>query len=103
VAWEVAGTHIAAGGTYDELFYRPTVLTNLGTDNPAWSEQIFGPVAPVMSFTAVDEAATVANASNGGLSVGILGEVGPGLRDRLPIRRGSRELRGVHRDAVAHG
>jgi hypothetical protein len=66
------------------------------TDIPAWSEEIF-------SQATVDEAVALADASNCGLSVGILGEVGRGLLDRFLIRWASRELRGVHRDAVAHG
>ncbi|GER23992.1 aldehyde dehydrogenase [Zafaria cholistanensis] len=71
-----AGAQIAAGGTYEQLFYRPTVLTNLTPDNPAWSEEIFGPVAPVLSFREIDDAVALINASEYGLSVGILGEVG---------------------------
>ena len=42
------GARIAAGGTYEGLFYRPTVLADVPTDSPAWMEEIFGPVAPVV-------------------------------------------------------
>lgn len=71
-----AGAEITAGGTYDGLFYRPTVLTGMTPDNPAWEEEIFGPVAPVLGFSTIDEAIELANASEYGLSVGVLGEVG---------------------------
>ncbi|MCQ1985902.1 MULTISPECIES: benzaldehyde dehydrogenase [unclassified Arthrobacter] len=71
-----AGARIAAGGNYEGLFYQPTVLTELTPDNPAWTEEIFGPVAPVLGFSTVDEAVELANASEYGLSVGVLGEVG---------------------------
>ncbi|GAA1145579.1 benzaldehyde dehydrogenase [Nesterenkonia lutea] len=75
-----AGAVIEAGGTYDNLFYSPTVLTGLDRDNPAWAEEIFGPVAPVMSFATLEEAAEIINHSEYGLSVGILGEVGQAMK-----------------------
>ena len=43
-----AGAPLAAGGTYEGLFYRPTVLADVPTDSPAFTEEIFGPVAPVV-------------------------------------------------------
>lgn len=41
-----AGATLAAGGTYEGLFYRPTVLTDVPVTAPAFAEEIFGPVAP---------------------------------------------------------
>ena len=67
-----SGAHLAAGGTYDELFYRPTVLTNVSTDTPAYAQEVFGPVAPVMRFSTLDEAARLAADTEYGLSLGIL-------------------------------
>ena len=66
------GATIAAGGTYDDLFYRPTVLTDLELDSPAFREEIFGPVAPVMRFADAEEAIRFAAATEYGLSVGIV-------------------------------
>ena len=60
------------GGSYEGLYYRPTVLTDFAPDNPAWSQEIFGPVAPVMIYDEIDEAIDIINASEYGLSVGIL-------------------------------
>ena len=45
-----AGARLAAGGTYDDLFYRPTVLADVPLTAPAYSEEIFGPVAPIARF-----------------------------------------------------
>ncbi|MET0933084.1 MAG: benzaldehyde dehydrogenase [Mycetocola sp.] len=73
------GATIAAGGTSEALFYRPTVLSGLGRENRGWTDEIFGPVAPVMSYTTLDEAVELTNASPYGLSVGILGEVGEAM------------------------
>jgi len=74
-----AGGTLAAGGTHEGLFYRPTVLGGLAPDMPAWSQEIFGPVAPVLSFSTVDEAVALTNASEYGLSVSIVGEVGQAM------------------------
>lgn len=68
----LAGGTVTAGGSYDGLFYRPTVLTGLTPDMPAWKEEIFGPVAPVLAYGSVDEAIEIINASEYGLSVGVL-------------------------------
>jgi len=66
------GATLAAGGTHDGLFYRPTVLTGVTETNRAWTEEIFGPVAPVMVYDDVDEAIEIINRSEYGLSVSIL-------------------------------
>jgi benzaldehyde dehydrogenase (NAD) len=75
-----AGGRLAAGGTHEGLFYRPTVLADLTPDNPAFAEEIFGPVAPVVKFSTTDEAVSLVNANDYGLSVGILGDVGEAMR-----------------------
>lgn len=79
------GARIEAGGTHEGQFYAPTVLTGLDADNPAWSQEIFGPVAPVMAFSTLDEAVELCNNSEYGLSVGILGDVGQAMKlaDRI--------------------
>jgi benzaldehyde dehydrogenase (NAD) len=66
------GAKLAAGGTYEQLFYRPTVLTDLTPQSPAYAQEVFGPVAPVMRFSSVDEAVALANDTDYGLSLGIL-------------------------------
>ena len=83
-----AGATLAAGGTSDALFYRPTVLSGLAEDNRAWTDEIFGPVAPVMSFATIDEAIALTNRSPFGLSVGILGDVGAAMKVADRIRSG---------------
>jgi benzaldehyde dehydrogenase (NAD) len=66
------GATLAAGGSYDQLFYRPTVLTDVRPDSPAYVEEVFGPVAPVLRFADVEEAARLAADTDYGLSLGIL-------------------------------
>jgi benzaldehyde dehydrogenase (NAD) len=67
-----AGARLAAGGTYDRLFYRPTVLADVPRNTPAFREEIFGPVAPVVPFDTVDEAIALARDTEYGLSLGIV-------------------------------
>jgi benzaldehyde dehydrogenase (NAD) len=67
-----AGAKLAAGGTYQELFYRPTVLSEVTPQTPAYAAEVFGPVAPVVRFGSLDEAAALAADSEYGLSLGIL-------------------------------
>ena len=67
-----AGARLAAGGTYDRLFYRPTVLADVAPQMPAYTEEVFGPVAPVLRFSTADEAVKLAADSEYGLSLGIL-------------------------------
>ncbi|MBW4029713.1 MAG: benzaldehyde dehydrogenase [Acidobacteria bacterium] len=71
-----AGATLLAGGTYEELFYRPTVLSNVPTQSPAYCEEVFGPVAPVVSYSSLDEAVAMASSSPYGLSLGILSNDG---------------------------
>jgi len=82
-----AGAKVRAGGTFEGLFYRPTVVSGVSERTPAWTEEIFGPVAPVASFGSLDEAAQLAGQSAYGLSLGILTDdvmKGIALADRIP-------------------
>ena len=75
-----AGARLAAGGTYEGLFYKPTVLAEVAPAMPAYASEVFGPVAPVVRFETADEAAKLAADSEYGLSLGILtGNVMRGL------------------------
>lgn len=67
-----AGAKVAAGGTYDGLFYAATVLSEVPADSRAFAEEIFGPVAPVVRFGTDEEAIALAASSDYGLSLGIV-------------------------------
>ena len=67
-----AGARLVAGGTYDRLFYRPTVLADITPATPAYAQEVFGPVAPVLGFSDAAEAVTLAGDTEHGLSLGIL-------------------------------
>ncbi|MGW7256591.1 benzaldehyde dehydrogenase [Streptomyces sp. NPDC054834] len=81
------GAKLAAGGTHDRLFYRPTVLAGVDDDSPAYAQEVFGPVAPVRSFRTADEAAALAADGPYGLSLGIVtrdAARGLDLAERIP-------------------
>jgi benzaldehyde dehydrogenase (NAD) len=66
-----SGARVAAGGTHEGRFFRPTVLTGVTPASAAFSEEIFGPVAPVTTFAKDDEAIELANRTEYGLSAAI--------------------------------
>ncbi|EFG64273.1 benzaldehyde dehydrogenase [Streptomyces sp. SPB074] len=81
------GARLVAGGTHDGLFYRPTVLAGVNEDTPAYTEEVFGPVAPVRSFADDDEAVKLAAASPYGLVLGVITRDtarGLALAERVP-------------------
>jgi benzaldehyde dehydrogenase (NAD) len=63
---------LASGGTYEGLFYRPTVLDDVRPDMPAYAQEVFGPVAPVVRFGTIEEATRLAADSGYGLALSIL-------------------------------
>jgi benzaldehyde dehydrogenase (NAD) len=82
-----AGARLVAGGTYQDLFYRPTVLADAGPSIPAYEQEVFGPVAPITRFDTLDDAVKLASDSEYGLSLGILtADVtrGLALAERIP-------------------
>lgn len=61
---ETGGIRHAAG----DLFYAPTVLTGVTREMAVMQEEIFGPVAPLISFDTEDEAIALANNTEYGLA-----------------------------------
>jgi benzaldehyde dehydrogenase (NAD) len=61
------GARLVTGGSHEGLFYQPTVLAEVTRDLPAWTDEIFGPVAPVTTFRTDEEALALANDSEYGL------------------------------------
>jgi benzaldehyde dehydrogenase (NAD) len=82
-----AGARLATGGKYEGLFYRPTVLANTPVSSPAFKEEIFGPVAPVVAFDTLEQAVELAKDTEFGLSLAIMTRdvmKGLALADRVP-------------------
>ncbi len=65
-----AGAEVVTGGHRLDVpgsFFAPTVLRNVSPDSPITREEIFGPVAPIITFTDTDEMIDQANATEMGL------------------------------------
>jgi benzaldehyde dehydrogenase (NAD) len=67
-----AGANLEAGGKSDGLFMQATVLSGVKAGSPAYTDEIFGPVAVVTTFESDDEAVTLANDTDYGLSAAII-------------------------------
>ena len=64
------GAQVRTGGRAPDrrgYFYLPTVLDQVPRDSGILSEEIFGPVAPIVRFSDADEAVTLANSTEYGL------------------------------------
>ncbi len=68
----VAGGCALKGKAYEQgFFYRPTLVTDVSPESPLVTEEIFGPVLPVMTFSTLDAAIRDANNSRFGLGASI--------------------------------
>lgn len=67
-----AGARLEAGGEHDRLFYQATVLSGVKPGMRAFDEEIFGPVATVVSFATDDQAVELANRTEYGLAAAII-------------------------------
>ena len=65
------GAKVLVGGSRGEgagYFYEPTVLTNVSRESRVAQEEIFGPVAPILTFSDEAEAIDLANDTEYGLA-----------------------------------
>ena len=65
------GAKILTGGKRDGMVYYPTVLTNVAEDEKVIAEEVFAPVASVISSDDFESALYQANNSKFGLQVGV--------------------------------
>src|SRR3954464_15691745 len=61
------GATLVAGGGRDGTFFKTAVLADITPDNPAYTEEFFGPVAQVYKVSSEDEAVRLANDTPYGL------------------------------------
>jgi succinate-semialdehyde dehydrogenase/glutarate-semialdehyde dehydrogenase len=100
------GATVLAGGSIVDgpgFFYPATVLADVPPDAPVLSEEIFGPVAPVVTFDTEAEAIELANDTEYGLvSYVCTGDLARGLRVAEALDTGMVGLnRGVVSDPAA--
>lgn len=61
------GAEIITGAKRSYANYQPTILANVKTGMPAYSEELFGPVASVITAKDADDVVTIANSHRYGL------------------------------------
>ncbi len=75
-----AGATVALGGAalqvpgLGQQFYQPTIVTHVTPDMAIAREEVFGPVLTVLTFRTLDEALTLVNDADYGLSAGVWSE-----------------------------
>lgn len=67
------GARLEAGGSYEGLCYKPTVLSGVKPGMRAFDEEPFGPLVNLVVFRTDDEAVELANNSHGGLAAAVIG------------------------------
>jgi succinate-semialdehyde dehydrogenase/glutarate-semialdehyde dehydrogenase len=102
----MAGATVVTGGSRparEGCYYDPTVLTGVRPGSAILREEIFGPVAPIVSFTTEGEAVALANDTEYGLVAYVYtGDLARGLRVSERIDAGMVGLnRGLVSDPAA--
>lgn len=64
----LCGGHKVDPSSKDSLLFQPTVITEANTEMKVFSEEIFGPVAPIFSFETEEEVIQLANNTSAGLA-----------------------------------
>jgi succinate-semialdehyde dehydrogenase/glutarate-semialdehyde dehydrogenase len=100
------GARAATGGTRPDgpgYYYPPTVLTDVSPGSAILREEIFGPVAPIVTFTDEPEAVRLANDTEYGLVAYVYtGDLSRGLRVSEALEAGMVGLnRGLVSDPAA--
>ena len=97
-----AGAQVLAGGEGNAPYFPATVLAEMRPDMRGWREEIFGPVAPVMTFSDDDEAIALANDTEYGLSNAVFtSDLARGRRIAGSLRSGMAHINDqtIHDDA----
>jgi succinate-semialdehyde dehydrogenase/glutarate-semialdehyde dehydrogenase len=96
------GATAVTGGSRPDgpgFYYPPTVLTGVRPDAPILRQEIFGPVAPIVTFSSEEEAVRLANDTEYGLVAYVYtGDLARGLRVSEAIEAG---MVGVNRGLVS--
>lgn len=101
------GARVHCGGQVEFIgggaYCRPTVLTNVDHSMKVMTEETFGPIIPLMSYTGVDEAVRLANDTVYGLSAAVFaGSVEEALAVGRRVRAGGVSVNDAALTALVH-
>lgn len=84
------GAELVIGGKRDCAFYIPTILDRVDPEMKIVSDETFGPIAPIIRVSNLDEALKIANNTHYGLQAGIFTEsIEKALKAAQSIEAGS--------------
>jgi benzaldehyde dehydrogenase (NAD) len=66
------GAKLETGGSFDGLFYKPTVLSGVQPGMRVFEEETFGPVANIITYRSDEEAIALANNNTGSLASAVI-------------------------------
>lgn len=96
------GATLRSGGSSPRevgSYWEPTVLDHVAPDSPILGTEVFGPVAPIVSFSSDDEAIDMANATEHGLAAYVFsGDLRRALRAAESIETG---MVGINRGVIS--
>lgn len=97
-----AGARVSVGGGAPDrpgFFFEPTVIQGVGRDDPTLSVEVFGPVAPMVTFESEEEAVALANDTIHGLAAYLYtGDLGRAMRVAEAIETG---MVGINRGLIS--
>ncbi len=97
-----SGSAVATGGETGRspgFYFQPTVLADVAPDNPVLAREIFGPIAPVTTFSSDDEVIALANDTIYGLAAYLYtGDLARGMRISEAIEYG---MVGINRGLIS--
>jgi succinate-semialdehyde dehydrogenase / glutarate-semialdehyde dehydrogenase len=100
------GAVIHCGGVIEDLgggwWCRPTVLTQVNHSMKVMTEETFGPIMPIMSFSTVEEAVSLANDSIYGLSAAVFASEAEALEIAQQIDAGAISINDAGLTAIMH-
>ncbi|MEH2076276.1 MAG: aldehyde dehydrogenase family protein [Nostoc sp.] len=100
------GAVIHCGGVIEDLgggwWCRPTVLTQVNHSMKVMTEETFGPIMPIMPFSTVEEAVSLANDSIYGLSAAVFASETEALEIAQQIDAGAISINDAALTAIMH-
>ncbi|MEJ6479981.1 aldehyde dehydrogenase family protein [Nostoc punctiforme UO1] len=100
------GAVIHCGGVIEDLgggwWCRPTVLTQVNHSMKVMTEETFGPIMPIMPFSTVEEAVSLANDSIYGLSAAVFASEAEALEIAQQIEVGAISINDAALTAIMH-
>jgi len=100
------GAVIHCGGVIEDLgggwWCRPTVLTQVNHSMKVMTEETFGPIMPIMPFSTVEEAVSLANDSIYGLSAAVFASEAEALEIAQQIDAGAISINDAALTAIMH-